>query len=190
MFFLFVCMLYAPSALANPHSRFAWAYALRDLSFAAGGWALAGRHALASSPHRSKWMISFARTVLAVAAIYYGVQHLLHPEFAPGVPLELVMPPWIPFPRLWGYLAGSILLVAGICMALGKGPRMAAAAIGALVTGLMVFPYLLILVHALNGSSSEVNEALNYVADTLLFAGAALAVASALPREPVSRQRT
>jgi len=29
-----------------------------------------------------------------------------------------------------------------------------------------------------------VNEALNYVADTLLFAGAALVLASALPRDP------
>src|ERR1700691_724915 len=32
MFFLFVCILYLPSALRHPHSRFAWAYALRDLS--------------------------------------------------------------------------------------------------------------------------------------------------------------
>ncbi|SPE28503.1 DoxX (fragment) [Candidatus Sulfopaludibacter sp. SbA3] len=42
MFFLFVCMIYIPSALAHPKNRFVWAYALRDLSFAGGAWALAG----------------------------------------------------------------------------------------------------------------------------------------------------
>ena len=35
----------------------------------------------------------------------------------------------------------------------------------------------------LQSSHEEINEALNYVADTLLFAGAALALASALPRD-------
>jgi hypothetical protein len=32
--------------------------------------------------------------------------------------------------------------------------------------------------------ASEINEGLNYVADTLLYAGAALVLASALPRDP------
>ena len=36
MFSLFVCMIYIPSALAHPENRFAWAFVLRDLSFAAG----------------------------------------------------------------------------------------------------------------------------------------------------------
>jgi hypothetical protein len=50
MFFLFVCMMPIPNALADPKNRFAWAYALRDLSFAGGAWALAGLHSRASSP--------------------------------------------------------------------------------------------------------------------------------------------
>jgi hypothetical protein len=57
MFFLFVCMMPIPNALADPKNRFAWAYALRDLSFAGGAWALAGLHSRASSPQQSKWMI-------------------------------------------------------------------------------------------------------------------------------------
>jgi hypothetical protein len=36
MFFLFVCMIYLPSLLAHLKNRFAWTFALRDLSFAAG----------------------------------------------------------------------------------------------------------------------------------------------------------
>ena len=49
MFFLFVCMIYLPSAVAHPTDRFGWTYALRDLSFAAGAWAIAGLHSRASS---------------------------------------------------------------------------------------------------------------------------------------------
>src|ERR1700675_3690043 len=57
MFFLFVCMFYLPPALPPPPNRFAWPYLLRDLSFAAGVWALAGLLTRASSPQPSKWMI-------------------------------------------------------------------------------------------------------------------------------------
>ena len=190
MFFLFVSMIYIPYALGHPKDRFAWTYALRDLSFAAGAWALAGLHSRASSPQQSKWMILFARCVLAIAAIFFAVQHFLHPEFAPGVPLELMTPSWVPFPSVGAYLAGAILLAAGIGLILNKKSRLAAASIGALMTVLTLFPYLLILILAHGGSTPEINEALNYVADTLLFAGAALVLASALPRDPDGVEKT
>jgi uncharacterized membrane protein len=184
MFFLFVCMIYLPHALAHPKNRFGWAYALRDLSFAAGAWALAGLHSRASSPKQSKWMLSFGRIIMAIAAIFFAVEHFLHPEFAPGVPLEEIMPSWVPFPSLWGYLTGAILLAAGIALVLNKQSRLAAASMGAWVTALTLFPYLLILILAHGGSSPDINDALNSLADTLLFAGAALVLASALPRHP------
>jgi uncharacterized membrane protein len=185
MFFLFVCMIYARSALMHPQSRFAWAYLLRDLSFAAGAWALAGLHSRASSPQQSKWLILFARLVIAIAAIVYGVHHFLHPEFAPGVPLEMKTPSWVPFPSAWGYLAGGILLAAGISLALNKKSRIAAASIGALMTVLTLFLYLVVLILAIG--TPEFNDALNYVADILLYAGAALALASALPRDRLAQ---
>jgi uncharacterized membrane protein len=184
MFFLFVCMIYLPYALTHPNDRFAWTYALRDLSFAAGAWALAGLYSRVSSPQQSKWMILFARIVLATAAIFFAVQHFLHPKFAPGVPLELMTPSWVPFPSVWAYLTGAILLASGIGLALNKKSRTAAAAIGALMTVLTLTLYMAILILAHGASATQINEALNYVADTLLFAGAALALASALPRDP------
>jgi len=184
MFSLFVCMIYLPSVLAHLGNRFVWIFALRDLSFAAGAWALAGLHSRDSWPQQSKWMILFGRIAIAIAAIFFAVQHFLHPKFAPGVPLEKMMPSWVPFPSVWGYLAGAILLAAGIALALNKHSRMAAASIGALMTVLTLFLYLPILILALDGSVPEINEELNYVADTLLYAGAALALASALPRDP------
>src|ERR1700689_144653 len=42
MFFLFVCLMHQPTAIANPTNRFAWTFVCRDISFAAGAWALAG----------------------------------------------------------------------------------------------------------------------------------------------------
>jgi hypothetical protein len=75
MFFLFVCMIYLPSLLAHLKNRLAWIFALRDLSFCAGAWALAGLLSRGSSPRLSKWMILFGRVVLAIAAIFFAVQH-------------------------------------------------------------------------------------------------------------------
>src|SRR5258708_33684389 len=120
MFFLFVCMIYLPSALRHPGSRLAWTFMLRDLSFAAGAWALAGLHSRASSPQQSKWMILFARSVIAVAAIFYGAQHFLHPASVPDIPLEKMTPSWVPFPSVRGYLAGAIPLPGGIGLILNK----------------------------------------------------------------------
>ncbi len=181
MFSLFVCMIYLPSAVVHSTNRFAWIFVLRDLSFAGGSWALAGLHTRDSSPQAAKGMILFGRVVIATAAIFYGVQHILHPEFAPGVPSEKLTPSWIPIPSAWAYVAGAILLAGGIGLALNKKSRIAAAAIGALMTFLTVFLYMVLLVRAHGGM--EINEGLNYVADTLLYAGAALVLASALPGE-------
>jgi hypothetical protein len=183
MFFLFVALLYLPSALRHPQGRFIWAYALRDLSFCAGAWALAGLHGQASAPGPSRALIRFGRLVFAVAALFYVVQHFLHPEYAPGVPLELKSPAWLPFPRVFGYAAGAILLVAGLHLAANRRPRTAAATIGALMTALTLGLYLPLLIGARAGSVEAINEALNYVADTLLYGGSALALAAALPRD-------
>jgi uncharacterized membrane protein len=188
MFSLFVCMIYVPSALENPTERFAWSLLLRDLSFAAGAWSLAGLYSRASSPQQSKWMILFGRIAIAIAAIFFGVEHFLHPNSAPGIPLPVMTPTWVPFPSLWACLAGAILLAAGIALALDKKPRIASTSIGALMTALTVFLYLPILILA--RGESEVIVGLNYVADTLLYAGAALLLASALPRDPDRSEKT
>ena len=190
MFFLFVCMMHLPYALTHLNDRFGWTYALRDLSFAAGAWALAGMLSRASSPRQSKVMILFGRIVIGLAAIFFAAEQFLHPEFAPGFPLELITPSWIPLPRAWGYITGAILLAAGICLVLNRKSRLAATAIGALMTVLSLFFYLPIWIHARGGTTPEIMEAINYVFDTLFYAGTALVLASALPRDPEGVQIT
>lgn len=186
MFFLFVCMIYLPSLLAHLTNRFAWTFALRDLSFAAGAWALAGLHSRAASPRQSKWMILFGRIVVAIAVIFFAVQHFLHPEFAPGVPLQKVTPAWVPLGPFWSYLAGAILLIAGAALLINRKARMAAASVGLLMAILTLLLYVPLL--AMASQPPQMLEGINYVADTLLFAGAALLVAGALPDDvPLGR---
>jgi uncharacterized membrane protein len=190
MFFLFVCMMHIPNALADPKNRFAWAVTVRDLSFAGGAWALAGLHIRASSPQASRWMIAFGRIVVAMAAVFFAAEHFLHPEFAPGFPSGAMTPLWVPFPSVWGYLVGAILLAAGIGLALNKKSRIAAVSFGALMTVLTLFLYLPMLILARRGSILEINLELDNVFDTLLFAGAALVLASALRPDPDRMEKT
>jgi uncharacterized membrane protein len=180
MMFIFVAMMDLPGALADPHNRISWVLLLRELSFGAGGWILAG-HALATKGGSK--LITFGRIVVGVTAIFYGVEHFLHPLNVPGVPLEKFMPAWIPGPRLIAYLTGVILLVAGVCILLAKKTRMAATYLGTWILLLVISIYGPILIVSLLDPSTDVKvEGLNYFFDTLLFAGTILALASASPR--------
>ena len=180
MMFLFVVMLDVPGALAAPRDRFAWTFVIREMSFAAGGWILAGN--AIRGPVGGK-LITVGRVVIAIAAIFFGVEHFLHPEACPGVPLEKLMPRWIPGRLLIGYLTGTILLVAGVAMLLAKKTRIAATYLGAWIVLLVLFIYGPILIVSLSDPSTDVKiEGINYFADTLLFGGAILALASATVR--------
>ena len=183
MMFLFMCMLEFRGALAKPGDRFGWTFVMRETSFAAGGWLLGAnawrRHG--GGPLWSK-LITVSRVVIGIAAMFYGVEHFLHPLACPGVPLEKLMPAWIPARTLIGYLTGAILVAAGACILLNKKTHKAAAYLGAWIVLLVLFIYGPILVAALADPSIDVKiEGINYFADTLLFAGAVLAVAQATP---------
>ena len=94
-------------------------------------------------------LITVGRVVIAIAAMFYGVEHFLHPANVPGVPLEKLMPAWIPGHLLISYLTGAILLVAGACILLDKKTRMAATYLGTWIVLLVVFIYGPILIAAL-----------------------------------------
>ena len=135
-----------------------------------------------SWPGKSK-LITVGRVLAGIAAIFYGVEHFLHPVACPGVPLAKLMPAWIPARLLIGYLTGTILLVAGIGILLAKKTRTAATYLGTWIVLLVVCIYGPILIASLSDPSTAVKvEGINYFADTLLFAGAILALARAAPR--------
>ena len=180
MWFLFVAMLDIPGALATPKDRIGWTLAIRESCFAGGAWALAGSAMRGRSGGR---LITVGRVLIATAALFYGFEHFLHPLARPGVPLEKLMPEWIPGRLLIGYVTGAILVGAGACMLLGKKTRMAATYLGSWIVLLVVFIYGPILIASLRDPSAAMQiEGINYFADTLLFGGAILALASATPR--------
>jgi uncharacterized membrane protein len=180
MMFLFVAMVHIPRVLASPKDRFAWTIVIREMSFAGGGWLLAGN--AMHGPGKSK-LITVGRVLIAIAALFFGVEHFLHPAACPGVPLEKPMPAWIPGRLLIGYLTGAILLLAGASILLARKTRMAATYLGTWIVLLVLFIYGPILIVQMSDPSTAAKvEGINYFADTLLFAGAVLALASATPR--------
>ena len=184
MMFLFVAMLDPRGALAHPRDRFVWTLVLRESSFAGGAWILAG-NAMREQGRRQggSKLITAGRVMIGIAATFYGVEHFLHPEGALGVPLEKLTPTWIPARLLIGYLTGAILLAAGLSILLARKTRMAATYLGSWIVLLVLFVYGPILIASLLDPSTDVKvEGIDYFFDTLLFAGAILALASATPR--------
>jgi uncharacterized membrane protein len=183
MMFLFVAMMDLPGTLANVHNRISWVLLCRELSFGAGGWVLAGGAMQAGRAQSGSKLITVGRVVIGPAAMFYGVEHFLHAINVPGVPLEKLMPAWIPAHHLISYLTGAILLVAGTAILLGKMARVAATYLGTWIFLLVLFIYGPILIASLLDPSTDVKvEGLNYFFDTLLYAGTILALARATPR--------
>ena len=171
MFICFVLMIHIPNVVAHPNNRIVWAVALRDLAFAGGAFALA---ATLMKPLRI-----VARVLVAVPLLFFAVEHFLHPEFAPGVPLQKVTPDWVPIRAFWGCLTGAALLISGATMLVdSRRARLAAALLGSLIALLVLFLYLPIF---LTAAQPALLEGINYVADTLLFAGMVLLAAAIMP---------
>jgi uncharacterized membrane protein len=180
MMVFFVAMVHIPRALVSPSERIPWTIVIREMSFAGGAWILAGN--AMSGPGKSK-LITVGRVLIAIAALFFGVEHFLHPAGCPGVPLEKLTPAWIPGRMVIGYLTGAILVVAGASILPARKTRMAATYLGTWLLLLVLFIYVPILIAQLSDPSTAAKvEGINYFADTLLFAGAILALASATPR--------
>ena len=202
MFFLFVLMIHVPNVVAQVHNRIIWNVALRDLSFGAGALALAGylgsgpgiresgiresgirESGIRESGDRGENVaVWIGRVVVAVVLMVYGVELILYPQFAPGVPLSKLTPAWVRGPHVWALLTGLVCIGGGVAILIRRYCRSGATAVGLVMTLLTLFLYLPILLMA---SAPEALEGANYVWDTLLFGGAALLVAAGAPRKDI-----
>ena len=178
MLFAFVLIIHIPGQIANPGNRFLMAVILRDLSFSAGAIALASTEASERWRRMSRRAATGARYVVAVGLLFFGVQHFLHPEFVPVVPLSLKMPAYIPFHGFWAFGVGATLLAGGLCLIANWRARVAAAWLGIVVSAVVLLVYLPIL--AVN--PADIGVALNYFADTLLIGANLLVLASSTPK--------
>jgi uncharacterized membrane protein len=183
MMFMFVGMLYLPSGLRHLHARITWTIVFRESSFGGAGWILA---AMAKDGWRGPvktTLITVGRIVIALAAIFFGIQHFLHPLGLPGVPLEREMPSWVPVRMLIDYVTGAALLLTAGSVLLNKKTREVAGCLGGWLLLTILVIYGPVMIGALSQPGIEVQvEGINYFADTLLFAGVILALASATPR--------
>jgi uncharacterized membrane protein len=181
MMFLFVAMIHFPGALATTHDRIPWTIVFREMSFGAGGWVLAGA---ALDERRSKGaLILVGRILIGITAVFFGVQHFLHPMGLPGVPLQKEMPPWIPGRALIDYVTGAALQVAGVCFLLNRKARTVATWVGGWILLQVIVIYVPVMILALLNPDTAIKvEGINYFGDTLLFAGVLLALANAMPR--------
>lgn len=67
---------------------------------------------------------------MGIPSLFSGVEHLLHPEYVPGVPLQKLTPEWIPGRIFLSYFVGVILILAGVCLLVNKKARTAATSLG------------------------------------------------------------
>jgi uncharacterized membrane protein len=151
--------------------RLFWTLTARESAFAGGAMVLAG----SMWPRGSSAgiaLVRLGRGIVATTLIFYAIQHFLFPRFVPGVPLEKLMPAWVPEPAILAYLVGVTLLLGGVGLLIRPAIRIAAAGLGTVLLLLTIFFYGPIL--AMEIHSALAVEGINYVADTLLFAGTVL----------------
>ncbi len=180
---IFVFVMDMPAVVAHSSNRFFWALALRELAFSGGAfafamspWSTRPRQPSPAQPIAAR--TAFPRFFVGIPSLFYGVEHLLHSAYAPGVPLQKLTPEWIPGRIFLSYFVGVILIVAGVCLLVNKKTRTAATSLGLAILLTVLWIYLPMLLRA----PTDV-VALNYFFDTLLFCGAILLLANAIDKE-------
>jgi len=178
-FFLFVVLMDAPGWALNPRDRFGLTLVLRELSFSGGALALAASLAEQGRERGKQVLATIARYFVAIPVLFYSFQQFMHADHVPGVPLEPLTPQWVFGHAIWTYLAAVVYAVAGIPLLVGKKTRAAATWIGLTV----LFVELVVYVPIAVVQRASLDNGLNYMADTLMYCGAILLLAGAMPRE-------
>ena len=178
-FFLFVVLMDVPAWMQDPRDRIALALVLRELSFSGGPLALTAALAGPSQGRNARILGTIARYFLAVPVLFYSLEQFLHPKHVPGVPLERLTPDYIFGHAFWTYLSAVVYAAAGIFLLLGRKTRAAATWLGFTVFVVELAVYVPIAVV----DRASLANGFNFMADTLMFCGAVLLLAGALPRE-------
>ncbi|MEO8505590.1 MAG: hypothetical protein ABI609_16970 [Acidobacteriota bacterium] len=194
MMFLFVAMLHLPGAIALKNNRILWTIVARELSFGGAAWMFAANAANDWSERRRSILRNVGRAFVTLALLVFGLEEILHPAVLPVVPLVQEMPSWVPGRLLIGYLTGAALLVAGASILWGKRVRLISTCLAAWIVLLVLLLYGPIMILALSAAGDVAQvTAIDYFADTLLFAGVVLALAKVAPTtathsSPASRE--
>jgi uncharacterized membrane protein YphA (DoxX/SURF4 family) len=177
-FFLFVILIHAPNWVQNPRNRFLLAIALREISFGGGALALAASLTGRWRERATRIVATIARYFVAIPVLFFSFEQFMHGNYVPGIPLNRVTPEWVYGHAIWTYLAAVIYAVAGILLLVGQKTRLAATWLG--LTVLFVELVVYVPIGVVDRASLI---GINFAGDTLMFSGAVLLLASAMPRE-------
>jgi uncharacterized membrane protein YphA (DoxX/SURF4 family) len=183
-FFLFVVLMDVPGWAQNPRDPFALVLALRELSFSGGALALAASLTGQGRERGTHILATIARYFVAIPVLYFSFEQFMHGNHVPGIPLERLIPEWVYGHAIWTYLAALVYAVAGALLLVGTKTRASATWLGLTV----LFVELVVYVPIGVVERASLDNGLNYVADTLMFCGALLLLAGAMPREAQRRE--
>ena len=179
MFFLFVALMHFPAWTGEPGNRFVLAIVLRETAFSSGALALAGSLTDPRRARTTKALKTVGRYFVAVPVLFFAFEQFLHGGDVPGVPLDRRTPEYVWGHGVWTYLAAVVYAVAGALLVAGRKTRAAATWLGVCVLVIELAVYVPIGVV----ERASLGNGLNYVADTLMFCGAVLLLAGAMPKE-------
>ena len=184
--FIFVQIPY--EIIADPYYKHmgSWAFALKELVFAGGGFVVAGSYPAAAgsgqvqSPFISflEKIIPFGAAFMCITMISFGIDHFL---YAQGI--SALVPSWIPPGAMfWTYFAGTALIGAGIAIILRIQLRLAA-----LLLASMIFLWFILLhiPRAIADPYSLKGNEVSSLLEAFGFSGIAYLIAIGYPRRRV-----
>ncbi len=124
-------------------------------------------------------MATIARYFVAIPVLFFSFEQFRHGDRVPGVPLQPLTPSYILGHAIWTYVAAVVYAITGTLLLIGKKTRAAATWLGATV----LFIELVVYVPIGIVERGSLGRGLNYVADMLMFCGAVLLLARAMPHE-------
>ncbi len=190
MIFLFVLTIHIPSLFARPFDPTRVTIVLRDLflSGTALAFAASGENGIPPTLFR-RGLITVERFLVAIVIAEFGVNNLLHPAIAPGIPQEsptvaITLPSLVPLHGLWSSLAGILFIACALAMLTQRYARRGATTLGMVSLLLAVLVYLPLTI----SRAGDIANGLNYLAIHFALAGGALLLAHALPADRVARE--
>ena len=151
---------------------------LRELSFSGGALALAASLTEQWRERGTHILATIARYFVGIPVLYYSFEQFMHADHVPGIPLRMVTPQWVYGHAIWTYLTAVVYAVVGPLLLIGKRTRAAATWLGLTVLFMVLVVYVPIAV-----VERASIEGFNYLADTLMYCGAVLLLAGAMPRK-------
>lgn len=139
---LWLVALHVPRVIAAPLQEVTWGGCAEIVMLVAANWVL---YACSAGPDEKPYMtalcgthaLRMARIAFAVALPLIGLEHLIYAKETAAM-----VPGWLPYRMGWAYLTGVAHIAAGLAIAVGVLPRLAATLEAWMMGGFTVFVWI------------------------------------------------